>query len=608
MAIRMLPPQLIDQIAAGEVIERPASVVKELVENALDAGASRVDVSIEGGGVQLVRIRDDGCGMSADDLPLAIARHATSKIAALEDLERITTLGFRGEALPSIASVSRLTVRTRRAADAQGVELTVDGGHVMPVAPAAHPPGTTIEVRDLFHNVPARRRFLRSETTETGQVSRLLERLALARFDVGFSYSSNGREQWRFAAAPDEPQRRARLARVLGDEFLTGCVSVDIEAGPLRLTGWIGLPTFSRAQADLQFWFVNGRAVRDRLLTSAVKLGFRDVLFGQRHPAYVLSLALDPREVDVNAHPTKQELRFHEPRAIHDFIHRAIERRLAAAGPAAADFATPGRLPGSATPRVDTGSSSFASPRASARPAPLDAPDFGTLSFAGVGEPSWRGSEFDWRSLATPASEGPQLAGEQPLGTALAQLHGIYILAETREGLALIDMHAGHERVLYERLKQRSPSSPPSQGLLQPLEIALRAAELEALQAARAELESAGFGFGDAGETAAGTLIVTQVPAALAALDVARLLRELAAAVDANDDASHHLEGIGNEILGTLACRAAVHAGRRLSLPEMNVLLRDMEVTERVAQCNHGRPTIALLTLAELDRLFLRGR
>jgi DNA mismatch repair protein MutL len=601
MAIRMLSPQLIDQIAAGEVIERPASVVKELVENALDAGATRVDVAIEGGGIQLVRIRDDGCGMSAEDLPLSIARHATSKIAALEDLEHITTLGFRGEALPSIASVSRLTVRTRRAEDAQGLELAVDGGFAQPLAPAAHPAGTTIEVRDLFHNVPARRRFLRSEATETGQVARLLERLALARFDVGFSYTSNGREQWRFGAAPDESQQRARLARVLGDDFIAGCVTIDVTAGPLRLTGWIGLPTFSRAQPDLQFWFVNGRAVRDKLLSGAVKLAYRDVLFGQRHPAYVLNLTIDPREVDVNAHPTKQELRFHEPRAVHDFLFRAIERRLAAAGPAAADFATPGRLPGE-----------------TARRAWSDGHTFGSLPFAGVGEPD-EGRVYDWRDFtrapvfapagaagAWSAPPAPVTAANdgQPLGTALAQLHGIYILAETHAGLALIDMHAGHERVLYERLKSTGPQA-ASQGLLQPLVLSLLAAELDALRAARPALEAAGFGFGDDEEA---VLTVVRVPAALAALDVGKLLRELAAAAENGGDASHHLEGIGNEILGTLACRAAVHAGRRLSLPEMNALLRDMEATERVAQCNHGRPTIALLSLAELDRLFLRGR
>jgi len=343
-----------------------------------------------------------------------------------------------------------------------------------------------------------------------------------------------------------------------------------------------------------------------------VKLAFRDVLFGQRHPAYVLNLTLDPREVDVNAHPTKQELRFHEPRAIHDFIHRAVERRLASAGPAAPDFATPGRLPGVEPLRVESRDPSFSARSGGGRPSGFDAPAFGSLPFAGVGEPEWRDNEFDWRSFsnAAPATATPAASlpanDEQPLGTALAQLHGIYIVAETRAGLALIDMHAGHERVLYERLKHRSPATPPAQNLLQPLEIALLPAERDALRAARAELEAAGFAFGE--DRGDGVLSITRVPAALASLDVARLLRELAASVDASDDAGHHLEGIGNEILATLACRAAVHAGRRLSLPEMNALLRDMEATERVAQCNHGRPTIALLSLAELDRLFLRGR
>ncbi|MET0291843.1 MAG: DNA mismatch repair endonuclease MutL [Steroidobacteraceae bacterium] len=591
MPIRQLPPHLVDQIAAGEVIERPASVVKELVENALDAGASRVDVTIEGGGAQLVRIRDDGSGLSPDDLPLAIARHATSKIAALEDLEQVMTLGFRGEALPSIASVSRLRIVTRRAEDPHGLELTVSGGEPPALSPAAHPAGTTVEVRDLFHNVPARRRFLRSESTESGHVARLLERLALARFEVGFSYASNGKELWRHAPANDDAQRRARLGRILGAEFVTGCVPVDLSAGPLRLTGWVSLPTFSRHQADLQFWFVNGRAVRDKLLTSAVKVAYRDVLFGARHPAYVLSLEIDPREVDVNAHPTKQELRFHEPRAIHDFIHRGLERLLAKAGPATPGFLEPGRFassqsfaraPGNYTPRTD----------------------FGSLSFAGVGEPDTAADAFDrWASPPEPAASSAALVDDQPLGRALAQLHGIYILTETRAGLGLIDMHAGHERVLYERMKAAAAhDAPPAQHLLEPLRLTLGDAQRATLSDARASLESAGFAF----EWTDETIAVTRVPAALSQLDIARVLGELTG--DEGADAGHHLEGIGHELLGNLACRAAVHAGRRLSLVEMDALLRDMEHTDRAAQCNHGRPTISMLSLAELDRLFLRGR
>jgi DNA mismatch repair protein MutL len=587
MAIRMLSPQLIDQIAAGEVIERPASVIKELVENALDAGATRVDVSIEHGGIQLLRVRDDGSGIAPEDLPLAIARHATSKIAALEDLERVSTLGFRGEALPSIGSVARLRILTRRAVDAQGLELRVDGGTVLPVVPVAHPTGTTVEVRDLFHNVPARRRFLRAENTEAGHILRLLERLVLSRFDVGFSYANNGRELWRHAPALDEPLQLARMAHVLGEDFVAGCVPVDMAAGPLRVHGWVSLPTFSRGLPDLQYWFVNGRAVRDRLLTNAVKLGYRDVMYGNRHPAYVLSLELDPREVDVNAHPTKQELRFHEPRAVHDFILRGIERLLAKAQPG-------GLVPGAA-----------ASP----------------LGLAGLArEPALRG--FDSLDLPTPAavrepwaptlapatqapSSLPATGGEQPLGQAVAQLHGIYIVAETRAGLALVDMHAGHERVLYERMKAvAARGETASQLLLHPLRPALRDVERDAILDARAQFEAAGFGFecGDDGQ-----LEVTRVPSLLAATDIGVVLRELAAALPGGD-AGHHLEGIGNELLANLACRAAVHAGRRLSIPEMNALLRDMEQTERSAQCNHGRPTVAQLSLTELDRLFLRGR
>jgi DNA mismatch repair protein MutL len=592
MPIRMLPPQLIDQIAAGEVIERPASVVKELVENALDAGATRIDVTIEAGGVQLVRIRDDGAGIAAEDLPLAIARHATSKIATLTDLERVLTLGFRGEALPSIASVSRLRIQTRRAEDGQGHELTMQGGLTPALAPTAHPQGTTVEVRDLFHNVPARRRFLRSESTETGHVTRLLERLALARFDVGFSYTSNGREQWRHAAATDEGQRLARLGHVLGAEFVAGCVPVELAAGPLRLAGWIGLPTSSRGQPDLQYWFVNGRAVRDRLLTSAVKLAYRDVLFGGRHPAYVLSLDIDAGEVDVNAHPTKQELRFHEPRAVHDFIQRGLARLLATAGPAAPGFDSPGPY---ATGRAWRDAPVRATAPREPGLAGFDAPDFASLSFAGINEPE--------AGFVVPA-RAPD-PDPQPLGNALAQLHGIYVLAETRTGLAIIDMHAGHERVLYERMKSAAAAAQPeAQLLLHPLPLELRAVELEVLQEGRAALEAAGFAFVEED----GAIAVTRVPAALAGTDIAALLQDLAGHEGEPDAVDHHLEGVGNELLGTLACRAAVHAGRRLSVPEMNALLRDMEATERASQCNHGRPTIALLSLPELDRLFLRGR
>ena len=594
MAIRLLPPQLIDQIAAGEVIERPASVVKELVENALDAGATRIDIAIERGGTQLVRVRDDGSGIAADDLPLAIARHATSKIARLEDLEQVATLGFRGEALPSIGSVSRLSIRTRCRDEASGRELAMDGGGGAPrIAPAAHPVGTTIEVRDLFHNVPARRRFVRSETTESSHVARLLERLALSRFDVGFSYTSNGREHWRHPPATEPGATLARIGRVLGDEFVAGSVPIEAAAGGLRLTGWVSMPTFARGLPDLQYWYVNGRAVRDRLLGNAVKLAYRDVLYGGRHPAYVLDLQIDPREVDVNAHPTKQELRFHEPRAVHDFIFRAIERLLARARPGG--FASPPR----AVAERDAPLAPSPEPREQTPLAWNDAP---RGAFAPRAMPSLPPAQLQ----VTRSETAPMDGMDEPLGNAVAQLHGIYIVAETRAGMALIDMHAGHERVLYERMKVALGSGGlASQGLLHPVTLTLVAAERDALLAARAEYEAAGFGF-EIDEAEAGVR-VTRVPSLFAGRDVNALLRSLATA-HGSDEASHHIEGLGNELLANLACRAAVHAGRRLSVPEMNALLREMEQTDRASQCNHGRPTVAQLSRAELDRLFLRGR
>jgi DNA mismatch repair protein MutL len=594
MAIRILPSHLVDQIAAGEVVERPASVIKELVENALDAGATRIEIDIEAGGAGLIRVRDNGHGIPAGELPLALTRHATSKIASLDDLAAVHTLGFRGEALPSIAAVARLRLVSReRGADA-ACEISAQDGQVGEARPAALAEGTVIEVRDLFFNVPARRRFLRTEATEATQVARMVERLALSRPDVALRYTSNGREQLRVAAVEDAAADRERLARVLGEDFAAGCMEIDVAVGPLRLTGWISQPTFSRAQPDLAHWFVNGRAVRDRLLMNAVKIGYRDVLYGGRHPAYVLHLSIDPREVDVNAHPAKQELRFRESRGVHDFILHAISRRLA------------DTRPGQQASAVDT--------RPSLAPQHSRPFDFPAHSPWAVHDAVNAAGNDAMPSMADIAARSPgpgdardnaSAPAGMALGTAIAQLHGIYILAQDASGLVLVDMHAGHERVLYEKLKaDHAARRAEAQHLLEPVLVGLPEAIIDRVLEEEAEWSRCGF---ELTRVAPDRLAVRSVPALLARGDVAQLVHDTALAV-AGDEGAHHVEGAEHQLLATLACRGAVHGGRRLSLPEMDALLRQMEHTERASQCNHGRPTFARVALADLDRLFLRGR
>lgn len=595
-SIRILPSDLVDQIAAGEVIERPASVVKELVENSLDAGARRIEIDIERGGIGLIRIRDDGCGIAADELPIAISRHATSKIASLEDLEAITTLGFRGEALPSIGSVSRLRLVSHADGAEHGSEINVDGGVVSPVRPSAHPRGTTIEVRDLFFNVPARRKFVRSEPTEVGHIARLVERLALSRFDVAFKLRS-GQRLLLDAPVAVAGEEGPRLAHVLGKDFLPRAVALEHHAGPVEIAGWIGLPTAARAQPDQQFWFVNGRAVRDKLLMNAVRVAYRDVLYGGRHAAYVLYLTLDPRLVDVNAHPSKLEVRFRDSRQIHEFVFRALERVLADTKPDT-----------SAAPAVALGT---ALPETSGmRPAPLPL-YVETRSYQETRSPwavprTMASVEFVHEPEASaprPPASGADL--EYPLGFALAQLHGIYILSETRDGLVLVDMHAAHERVLYERLKAaHAGSAPPSQQLLEPIVVELKGHEVEAVLEHRSQWERAGFELDPLGDT---RLAVRRIPALLVGEKVDQIVAAVVRDLEIEAD-GHHLGAATDAFLGTLACRTAIHAHRRLTLPEMNSLLRQMEATDRSNQCNHGRPTWTRLSLAELDQLFLRGR
>ena len=571
MPIRPLPNELIDQIAAGEVVERPASVVKELLENALDAGADRLDIDVLAGGVELIRVRDNGGGIAAAELPIAVARHATSKIATLDDLEAVTTLGFRGEALAAIGSVARLRMTSRRALDAAASALDVEAAVPGVPRPAAHPVGTTVEVRELFYNVPARRKFLRTASTELGHIMRMIERLALSRFDVAFRVMGGSRVLLDAPAAASDSQQRARIAAILGEGFAASTLRVEHAAGPVRLSGWVGAPTASRAQPDLQYFYVNGRAVRDKLLGSAVRLAYRDVLYHGRHAAYLLYLDLDPMLVDVNAHPQKLEVRFRDSRQVHDFVMRAVSRTLGAPHR--------GSLPGFVQ--------SYAHP-----------PQQGLAlnSTWGVAEAA--------RHSGADISSAESLSA-QPLGTAIAQLHGIYIVAQNSSGLILVDAHAAHERVLYEKMKRdMAEGKVATQRLLTAISVELKVDQADSLLEARAELEAAGF---EIDRLAPTHVAVRAVPALLARDDVAarvsEILRDLAEA-----GGRFHLDDASNKVLGNMACRAAIHAHRQLTLGEMNALLRDMERTPRADQCNHGRPTWTALSLSELDHLFLRGR
>ena len=591
MPIRFLPANLIDQIAAGEVIERPASVIKELMENALDAGARRIDIEVERGGLGLMRVRDDGGGIEAAELPLAVQRHATSKIATLEDLESVASLGFRGEALPSIGSVARLRVCSRTAQADAASELLVDGGALTGPRPAAHPPGTTVEVRDLFYNVPARRKFVRTEPTEFGHIVRAVERLALAAPAVAIRLRHNARLVLDLPAAMDAPGRDARVARVLGEEFPVRSLRLA-QDGAVQLYGWLGLPTAARATTESQFWFVNGRPVRDRLLGNAARLGYRDVLYHGRHPAYVLDLRIDPRLVDVNAHPAKLELRFRDSRAVHDFVFRAIERALA----------TPGV-------ETQTASGALAMPASLYAPAPAATGGFAAMAAPAPTQyelPAAHHTQADTLSTFSVAEPGlAEPSADQPLGTPIAQLHGLYILAQNRRGLILVDMHAAHERVLYEALKvQHATQAPASQRLLEPLSVSAAEHELDTLLAANADFTRLGF---ELERLAPTQLAVRALPALLASTEVAPMLHAIIADLSAERGA-HHLESSAQRVLAAIACRSAIHAHRRLSLAEMSALLRQMEHTERAGQCNHGRPTWTELSLAQLDRLFLRGR
>ncbi|MEY2622060.1 MAG: hypothetical protein RIT26_1880 [Pseudomonadota bacterium] len=601
-----LPDELVSQIAAGEVVERPASVVRELVDNALDAGASQIVVRLGEGGVRLISVEDDGVGMAPGDLGMALRRHATSKIRNLHDLESVATMGFRGEALAAIASVSELSLCSRSAQAEHATVLDARSGEMRPQARAR---GTTVEVRELFYSTPARRQFLKSAQTELGHCVESVRRHALARFDVGFEIWHEGKllEQWRAQSGADAIERR--MADVLGPDFLTESIALDTTSGAVRVRGRAGLPDHARSRADHQYAYVNGRFVRDRVVMHGVRSAYEDVLHGQRQPVYVVYIDVDPMRVDVNVHPTKIEVRFRDSREIHQGVRHAIEQALAVprtgqAGAVAVAPAWPGDRPDSSPDRAPNGSQQRVPMDATlielkqlwGAPVTTQAPNGPALQTTDARLPP--AAQF------APVAASPLPDDEQPLGQALAQLHGVYILAQNRQGLVLVDMHAAHERIVYERLKQGAAQRTGSQTLLVPVSLAATESEWAMAQEHRDTLLSLGLDIAPLGMK---SLAVRSVPGSLADSDVPALVRGVLAEL-AQSPASTVVERAHNELLATMACHAAVRANRNLSLGEMNALLRQMEVTERADQCNHGRPTWRMLSIKELDALFLRGR
>ncbi len=612
--IHHLSSQLANQIAAGEVVERPASVVKELLENSLDAGATQIEIDVEQGGARLIRVRDNGSGIHRDDLLLALNRHATSKITDANDLDGIITLGFRGEALPSIASVSRLSLTSRQPGEESGWRVSSEGyAPDEAAAPCAHPLGTTVEIRDLFFNTPARRKFLRKEKTEFGHLEEVVKRIALSRFDVGFQLKHNQRAVLSLPPVTSSEQYIERVAAICGQPFKTHALAIEFEAAGLRLWGWVALPAFSRSQADMQYFYVNGRVIRDKLVSHAIRQAYRDVLYHGRHPAFVLNLEIAPEQVDVNVHPTKHEVRFREGRLAHDFIFRAIHRSLAEVKPG------DGNERGIDQPEPVLGASHQPSLGAPTMPVVSlqtrggfggAAPYIRQSNIAlGVSESPGNGYQaLAAGVLAQPLTDDCLSSDESevpPLGFAVAQLHGIYILAQNEAGLVLVDMHAAHERITYEWMKQTfNEGGVKSQPLLVPLSIAVNQKEAALTEEYANLFVSLGF---EVQRIAPETIVVREVPTLLCDADIETLVRDVLADINTYGE-SVRVQERSNEVLATMACHGSVRANRSLTLPEMNALLRDMERTERSGQCNHGRPTWAQMTLAELDKLFLRGR
>lgn len=585
--IHPLPDLLISQIAAGEVVERPASVIKELIENSLDAGARQIDIQIEEGGTRLLRITDEGSGMTAEDLPLALARHATSKIATLDDLERVASYGFRGEALASIAAVARVTITSRPPGQNHAWRIVSPENRL---EPAAHAQGTTIEVADLYFNTPARRKFLKSTATEFAHCDDVVCRMALARPEIGFTLTHNRQSRRRLPAA----SLAQRIEDLLGKDFPANARHIDNHAGTLRLSGFAALPAYAKTSRDEQFFFVNGRFVRDKLLAHAVREVYADILHGSRHPAFILFLEIDPAAVDVNVHPAKIEVRFRDARSVHQFVFHSLERALAqpiqAKPPGAIDAPNPFPVP----------------PYPRQPPLRFEQTIDNERYFRFV-QPT---SVTEAGSVAAPTDPGLMAAtipppAEYRLGTAIGQLHQLYILAQNREGLVLVDQHAAHERIVYERLKEQAAAgTPPVQTLLVPVLLAASDKELATAEEAADILAELGFEIAQAGP---GQLRVRALPALLAGADIAALIRTLLADL-AEQPSSRQIAEARNRLLATLACHSAIRGKRPLSIPEMDALLRQMEQTGRADQCNHGRPTWIQLTIDELDALFLRGR
>ena len=593
-----MPVQLVNQIAAGEVVERPAAVVKELLENSLDAGATKIVIDIEQGGTKLIRISDNGHGIHKEDLVLSLSPHATSKIRSIEDLEEVNSLGFRGEALPSIASVSHLQITSCWQGGDETWQLTMNNSQASDLVPAANKPGTTIEVRDLFFNVPARRKFLRTEKTEFSHLDDVVKRISLSRFDIDISLRHNQRAVKALRAANTQIEQEKRIADILGPAFIEQALHMDFDYEGLRLWGWVAEPTFSRSQADMQYFYVNGRMVKDRLITHAVRQAYSDVLFHGRHPAYVLFFECDPAMVDVNAHPGKHEVRFRQSRQIHDFLFRAIHKSLADVTTSNTTSHDYQHFSASSSERPGLNNSMSGQP-----------PSQSTMPFA-VAEQRRAYTEFTKGALpstteAMAAQSTAETEAMPPLGFARAQLHGIYILAENAEGLVLVDMHAAHERITYERLKTaREGEGIQTQPLLVPLTIAVSNKEAQWVEDCSEVFKQLGF---EVDRVADESIKLRQLPVILSNSDVETLLRDVLSDLLTHGSSSRIEEEV-NEILSTMACHGSIRANRKLTIEEMNALLRDMEITERSGQCNHGRPTWIQLSIAELDKLFMRGR
>jgi DNA mismatch repair protein MutL len=590
--ILLLPDLLIDQIAAGEVVERPASALKELLENSVDAGASEIEVRLTQGGIKQIQVTDNGGGIPGAELALALSRHTTSKIASLEDLERVGSLGFRGEALASIASVTRITFTSRTPDAEHAWQIETEGGAQSGVLPAAHPVGTTIEARDLYFNTPARRKFLKTEATEYAHCDEMFKRIALAHPEVGFTLQHNGRVAWHL-----RPSTLAqRVHDILGADFAQASLPIDVDAAGLRISGFAGVPAYSRASRDAQYCFVNGRFVRDKLITHALREAYQDVLHQARHPAYVLFLYLDPAAVDVNVHPTKIEVRFRDSRAVHQFLYHALNKALAHSRGEAGVGSETAQLPDFG--RQTSGFTNYFRPMQSQMPLAANEPSsFYSTLFAGAQE-----------TLATappPYTAGPTQSEIPPLGFALGQLHGVYILAQNEKGLVLVDMHAAHERVVYEQLKQALDArAVPTQPLLVPAALTVGPLDVATVEEQGATLTQLGF---EMAVLSPNSIAVRAIPALLHDADPNELAR--AVLQDLREfGASRVLTERRNELLSTMACHGAIRANRRLMLPEMNALLREMEATDRADQCNHGRPTWFQMTMADLDKLFMRGK